>query len=36
MMNSCQSLGALCQLSIQWNNNSKLQIAKALGTLEWY
>tara|TARA_B100000795_G_scaffold199286_1_gene153120 strand:+ start:1337 stop:2275 length:939 start_codon:yes stop_codon:yes gene_type:complete len=36
MMNACQSLGALSELSIQWNNNSKLQIAKALGTLEWY
>ena len=35
-MNACQSLGALSELSIQWNNNNKLQIAKALGMLEWY
>ena len=36
MINSCQSPGALFELSISWNNDSKLQIAKALGTLEWY
>ena len=31
-----ESLGALFLLSIEWNNNDPLQIAEALGTLEWY
>ena len=37
MMNTAyESLGALFQLSIEWNNKDPLQIAEALGTLEWY
>ena len=37
MMNGAhRSLGALFQLSIEWNNLDPLQIAEALGTLEWY
>ena len=31
-----ESLGALAGLSIEWNNDDPLQIAEALGTLEWY
>ena len=37
MMNAAfESLGALFGLSIVWNNDDPLQIAEALGTLEWY
>ena len=37
MMNvAYESLGALFELSIKWNNTDPLQIAEALGTLEWY
>lgn len=31
-----ESLGALFALSIEWNNKDSVQIAEALGTLEWY
>ena len=36
MITAFESLGALFELSIEWNKNDPLQIAEALGTLEWY
>ena len=36
MMTACESLSALSLLCIDWNKKDPLQIAEALGTLEWY
>ena len=36
MITSAEALSALSLLCIDWNKNDPLQIAEALGTLEWY